>query len=169
MPDLAFDDATHGDQRGGITRVIDVNPTVSTSAYASGDAVGGLLTLAGAARHPNGSGVVHSIAVCSDTALTVDLDIAIFDQNPSGSTTTDNGAASIVAADAPKCVGVVSLVNSDSKVDLGASDIVTKTALNLPFNIPVDSRDLYAVVIIRGVHTPAATDALTFRFGILQD
>lgn len=169
MPDLSFNDATHGDQRGGITRVIDVNPTVSASPYASGDAVGGTLTLTNAARHPNGSGVVHSLAICSDTAITADLDVAIFDEDPSGSTTTDNGAASIVAADAPKCIGVISLVNADTKTDLGAADVIYKAALNIPFNISVDSRNLYAVVIARGAFTPAATDALTFRFGILQD
>ena len=40
---------------------IQVTPTISTSAYATGDCIGGLMTFANAARISGGSGIIQSI------------------------------------------------------------------------------------------------------------
>ena len=66
------------------SRVISVTPTVDTSIYASGDVVGGKMTFTGALSSWTGSGILTGAVVTDKAATSSDLELWLFDQDPSG-------------------------------------------------------------------------------------
>ena len=162
-----------GHQRGGFTDVVSVTPTVQTTpAYASGDVIGGVMTLSGAMRRQGARGILQSIVINSEAALTAELDVIICSEDPSAANTTvtENGAIAIDADDADLVLGVVNINSSDDGyADLGTPDCITKVNIGLPVEAADDSRDLYAIAVLRGAYTPATTTGVVFKFGIMQD
>lgn len=151
---------------GGFTVVRDVTPTVeATPDYSTGDVMGGLMTISNAARASGGSGIVNSIVLASKVDLTVDVDVVLFDANPSGTTFTENAAVAIATTDAAKVIGIVTL---STRHDLGTPVVASGRGLGVPFDA-ADGKDIYAVCIARGTINLGTTSDLTFRFGILQD
>lgn len=151
---------------GGLTKIVDVTPTVEAGAYASGDVMGGKMTLSNAVTMDGGTGILQSIMVCSKADLTVDLDVIIFSDDPTGTTFTENAAVAIATADAAKVLGVIPIA---TRKDLGTPVVAYALGIALPVAAGSTSRSLYACCVARGAHTPGTTTDITFRFGILQD
>ncbi len=130
-------------------------PAVSTTAYASGNVVGGLLTFAGAARVAAGSGLIQAASVVSKSAQSADLDLLIFAASPT-STLTDKTALALSATDLDKLVGVIRLTGWTA---LGTPSIVQAVSAGLPFKLAAGT-SLYGVLVARAAMTLASTTDL---------
>lgn len=151
----------------GNTSLIEVTPTISTSAYASGDQLGGLQTLTGALRVSGGTGVLENITVLDKDKEASAMTIFFFDDSPTVAS-SDNAALSISDAEmADKCIGHVSLAAIDYK-SISGSSIATVRNVGLALKA-ASGTSLYAIAMIEGTPTYGGTADLVFRYGILQD
>jgi hypothetical protein len=132
-------------------------PAVTTTAYASGNVVGGLLTFTGAARAAAGAGLIQAASVLSKSVQTAALDLLVFSANPSASTFTDHSAVSINSADTDKLVGVIHLTDWSA---LGTASIAQAVSAGLPFKL-ASGTSLYGVLVARAAMTLASTSDLT--------
>ena len=136
-------------------------PVVSASAiYASGDAVGGLLTFSGLGG--TGMGKILSINIIDKGHQKAATDVLLF--RSSVTATADNAPMALSAADALKTIGCFSIVTHDY-VDCGSVSIATKS---LGLNGFVDGVDdsLYGLLITRGTPTYATTSDLTIQLTV---
>ena len=76
-----------------------VTPTVTAGAYTAGDIMGALLTFKVGVRN---TVIVNEATVMIKAAVTPTLNLVLLEGNPSNTTTTDNAAYSLNAADAFK-------------------------------------------------------------------
>ena len=152
---------------GGVVARIDATPTVSTTpAYASGDNVGGKILLAGAARLPGGSGLIQSVVITSKSLQSATFDVVFFNADPTATAATDNAPQDIADADLAKVVGVAQCA---TVVPLTGASIHQATGLAMPFAGSSGSRDLYAIIVVRGTPTFASTSDVQLSVRILQD
>lgn len=158
---------------GGYTTVL--NPTAAldldtTPDYAAGDVFGQLLTFNAAVLEDGGTGVIQSIVVASEDAIGVDdLEMIVFDSNPTNTTFTDNAAVSIDVADLGKIIDTF-ILNEASVV--GATQCVLKRRnIGKEFKLASGYR-LYAVLVARDTINIANADAIlaaNINIGVLQD
>jgi hypothetical protein len=141
---------------------------VSTSpAYTAGDSVGGKLTFANAARFAAGSFDIGGIVLTDAIAQSAEMDLVLFDSDPSASTLTDNAAVVVAAADLSKICAIVNL--NDYKV-LGASGKSATYFFGISQPIKLASgTSLYGVLITRSTPTYSGTDNLTLEMTVTQD
>ena len=148
------------------SKVLTATPTVSTSAYSTGDNVGGKITLTDVCRANLGSGLIQSVVITSKSVQTATFDVIFFNADPSGSTFTDNGAQGVVDADLSKIIGVAQCT---TVVALSAESIHQATSLALPFALSGGSTTLYACIVVRGTPTLASTSDIWIAVRVLQD
>jgi hypothetical protein len=159
---------THIGEVGGATVVVEVTPTVSTSAYAAGDLIGTKLTFTDAARVAGGSGVVLSAALTDLDKQDKETDLILFDTNPSNTTFTDNAAFDVHDTDLLDVIGVVTFDVADY-TDFSDNSVATDKNLGIGFNL-TSGQDLYGALIARGTPTYSTTaDAISTRIFVLQD
>jgi hypothetical protein len=145
--------------------VVSVAPTVTASAYSTGNCLGGLMTFASMLDAAL-TGTLQSIQVVSKSALTCGLKLYLFNANPTGSTFTDKAAPSIAAADITKLVGVYTLSQADS--GLGTHTIWVLDAIGKTVSVASGST-LYALLTVQGTPTPASTSDITATLSVLKD
>jgi hypothetical protein len=92
------------------------------------------------------------------------IDVFIFNDDPSGSTFTNNGALAIVDADGPK---IISCLRLDQIFDTGDGKFMCVQNANIPY--VAAGTALYAVAVHRGTWAPDATDGITFTFHLVRD
>jgi hypothetical protein len=140
-------------------------PTITSgSAYASGNAVGGLITLSNVVAKTGQGGRIESVTLYSKSAQTGEIDFVwCGQQNPTGSTITDKTAVSIAAADFNKCRTVAQLTNWQS---FGAVSVAASGQLAEPFVITSGTTG-YGFLIARSTPTFSSTSdlQLTVRIG----
>lgn len=133
---------------------------VTAATYATGRTLGDLIVLANL-PDVNGDELVLIGAALADAAKqSLAADLVLFDQNPAGSTFTNNVAADIVAADLPKIVDVVNLATA-SYAAFAATSVVAARNVRIPIVTPA-SRTLYAALVSRGAPTYTA-NCLTLK------
>lgn len=152
---------------GGFTAMLQNTPTVTATAYAAGQCVGGLIALSGASRTAGGSGLIQSVAVSFLSGVQPSVDVVFFNANPTASTITNNTALAINAADVGKVVGVAHL--SDITL-LGASSpsFIQATGLALPFVVSTGTI-LYCALVIRSSASLTSVSDATLTVRVLQD
>lgn len=160
-------------QNGPQTRCTTVSPTVTAGAYTSGQDMGGLLTFTNALRSSSRAGLVTAVNVVDLAAQTADLELVLFNDNPSGSTFTDNATLTIAAADIPKIAAVVSLSTS-SRFSWGSlRGVKYLGSLSLPVqggqSTGTSSPTLYGALVSRGTPTQASTSDIKVTVCISQD
>lgn len=147
----------------------DTAPVVSVSpAYSSGDAVGGLLTFTGSLNKVAFSGTLVSVLLTDTSKQNANIDVIIFNANPTGSTITDNAAINIVAADVGKII---------ARVPIAAANYTSFSATSVPLvpaqvaclQLAAEGVILYAAMVTTSTQTYAATTAISLRLGIVQD
>lgn len=157
----------HGQEVGGNQTTIAVAQTVTaSSAYASGNAVGGLMTLAGAARisgalgGPGTSGMMQSILVASKSLQTAQIDVVLFNANPTASTCTDKTAFVLAAADFDKVIGAAHVADwtAGSTGSFGQAQNMA-----MPYAL-ASATTIYACAITRGTPTFASTSDISLIF-----
>lgn len=153
---------------GGYEFAVASTPTVQNAAYSSGNAIGGLQTIA-AFRTPGGSGIVNNVSVWSKGGSTTAMTIYMFNSNPSASTCTDKAAFVLNAADISKLVAVAPPVLTPAIV--GAGTTATTASQQTPVNMVNGdaTQNLYVCAVVGGSVTPASTSDLVFKFAGVQD
>lgn len=158
------------------TKWTSVTPTVDTSAYASGDVIGGKLTFTNAL--PNGSGILVSSVISDRDGQGVDLSLVLFESDPSTSTLTDQAAPTIANVDLPKILAVIPF-GSSSRTTLGAKGVKyvgslanSLRALQASSTAPstmIVGKTLYGVLVSGGAPTFTNASSITVRLAIVSD
>ena len=147
-----------------------LTPTVTgdTAAYATGDNVGGLLTMQDVTLSEAGSGVIRFVQIMSKSLQTATFDVIFFNASPAASTFTNNAAQDIADADLPYVIGVMQCA---TVVALSGASIHQSGSVNgngIPFRL-ASGRVLYAAIVVRGTPTLGSTSDLSISIKILQD
>jgi hypothetical protein len=144
----------------------------NTTAYATLDAVSDstsaptALNFANVVRENGGHGVIKYVRMLDSVlgTLPTSFKLILFDTTPTP--TNDNAALSITDANAANIVAVA---------DLLASAALSATAnayyhlqMDVPFQAAAADRDLYGLVQVVGVYTPASAEVFTFEIGVEQ-
>jgi hypothetical protein len=130
-------------------RLIDVAvaPTVTAGAYSAGDIMGGLMTFTVAANAGE-TVIIDSVQITLKAAVAPSLTLVLFNASPSSTTTTDNAAYSLNAADAFKlrCALPINSLGG-FMVDHGTPNSFHLGNLELVINPDGDGKDIYGLLI----------------------
>lgn len=165
-------DPTHGLPvqvvSGGATstiRVTSAQTVTASSAYVTGNVVGGNITFTNAVPIASGGGIIQTVVVRGKAGQAVPYDIFLFDSAPS--TQTDKTAVALTTGDLAACIGTISV----SGMVLGAATtngIITSTGLGQAFKLG-SGTTLYAVLVARGTPTYASTSDVSLDLVILPN
>lgn len=134
-------------------------PVVDTAIYASGDLLGTLMTFNVASARDTGGLVLDQVLIRDAAKQQANVDLVLFDADPSNTTLTDNAAVAIHASDLSKVIGVVSLT---THVAFNANGISLAKAVGLLVMVP---EKLYGLLVARATPTYAAAADLTVVLG----
>lgn len=148
---------------GGVTKEVCISPTVTASAYAAGNLMGGLISLPSAVFGLN-TGVLESIRLDFKSVQTAEFDVYFFASQPAG-TYTDKATPSISGADSLLVQPPLKLVNNAS--GLGTHTVYGLDGIGRAINLGAGT--LYAVVQTEGTPTPASTSDMQLCASVLQD
>jgi hypothetical protein len=145
--------------------LVNVTPTLDTSAYASGDVLFVATTTGNLLRVNDGTGLLKSVQVIDKGDQGAAFDLYFFSSNVT--TGAFNGAPSISDADTASFLGMVSIATGDYK-DLGGARVASKNAIDIVLKAASGAKNVY-IAAVNGSGTPtyAASD-LVFRLGVLQ-
>jgi hypothetical protein len=146
----------HTIARRDVVRISVAVAGTSTTAYAAGDQVGTMCTLANAARISGGTGMIVGVSLQGYNDAMGAFDVVFFD-NSAVTLAADNAAFNLATdADVLESVAVVQLSGA---YDLGANRIAQAFNLAVPFFCS-GSTSLYAALITRAAFTNASGDTL---------
>lgn len=152
----------------GKGRLLVITPTLTTSAYADGDQMGGVLTLTSAVDATADTATLISVQVVDKAKQSAPFDILFFNASPTLAS-TDNAALSVSDTEmVQKFIGRVSVDSADYS-DTAQSSDATVLGVGLYLQAAAGSSDLYAVLQCRGTPTYGAAADLVVKLGILQD
>lgn len=171
---------TMSNQVGGFSTELTVTPVISAaSAYTSGDQVGGIQTIAvldtlsnvkdAPCQDQNSCAYLMGLKVIDKSKQAQPLQIFFFNALPTVAS-VDNGAMSIVDAQASKCIGWVSVLATDydGPAEWSIADVNISACLKA-VKSTVDDGPLYAVVKTTGTPTYGTTSDLIFKYYFSQD
>lgn len=153
---------------------IAVTPTCSTSAYAVGDQVGGLMTFASAALASGGTGVIVGAELTCRAANTVtpELDLLLFEASPTVAS-VDNGAADITDAnrESARELPTITFATADYTALSANSSCAGFVGGGQPAVdfITSGSDDLFGILVTRTAFTLASTTDIVVAIRVLQD
>ena len=154
----------HIGQVGGEGIRIQATPTISAAAiYAAGDAVGGLMTFAGAARVAGGSGVIKNVMINDDDGEDAALELWLFTETVT--VPGDNAAWAPSEADLRKLVCVIA--TNDGTWYAAGTPSVCDIECARSYNVTVTS--LFGQLVTRGAPTYTATDDISVTISLMQD
>lgn len=131
-----------------------VTPTVTaSSAYASGNIVGSVMTFANAARANGGTGMLTSVVLKFQDGQTGAFDLLLFKSLPAG-TYTDKTAVSLTTADNNLLVKVVHIADCTST---GTTSLCQADGLAKNYST-VSTTSLYGLLVTRATPTFTATN-----------
>lgn len=145
--------------------------TEASPDYSAGDLVGGKLTFTGALNAVTGTGMLMSVLIEDAAAQAGDVDLVIFESNPSSTTFTENSALAIHASDLSKVVAVVKLASTEDSV-YSANAAKFKGNLWIPvraLSSTSPGSTLYGAMVARETINLAGTADLTVTLAIVCD
>jgi hypothetical protein len=148
--------------------LIDVEPTVDTSAYAVGDLMFNPVEIENAVAVNGGTSLLHSVSVANDDALTGAFDL-VFTASDDIIGTFNNavsGESGLSDANADLILGITSVTNM---VDVGACSVGSKGNIGLVLKAPAGSRSIYVWGISQSTNNPTAGTGYKLRIGIIKD
>lgn len=156
----------HVGEVGGNSTRITPSITVSTTAYAAGDSIGGKITLTGALRAAGKGVVLTDIVILDRAAQSPTGTIILFNADPTAATITDN-AAFVFSTDDLKVIAAI---------PVAAADYVTINSKAVASIAPpprtltaASGTALYAAFVTTSTPTFAASTNLQVSFGLLRD
>jgi len=156
----------HIGEVGSPGTTISQTPTVTVGAYTAGDAVGGLLTFANAARVSGGGGVVKGVLIIDDAGQDAELELWLFNQTFTAM--ADNAPWAPSEADLENCIGVVSTATSDQGWMAAGTPSVCDIEVAKRYDL-VGTSLFGQLVSPTDTPTFAATDDVTVKVMLLQD
>ncbi len=143
-------------------------PTINTSAYTSGDELGTLITITGAARYTAGGGYVRSITIVDKTqAQRSAIDVVFF--AASISVAGNNNPFLPSDADMLNCLGIVAVATGDYNTAWAGTptnSVATKLAVDFPYVCAATS--LFSLLVVRGTPTYTATSDIVVSYTLEQ-
>jgi hypothetical protein len=137
-------------------------PTISTSAYVSGNVLGGVQTF----LMGNSGFITNAEVTFNSGSFSGSVNLLLFNANPTGGGTTDHAALALTSTDTAKLIGVLSLANCTT---LNSGTIVqcqASQATPQSFTLPA-GQTVYAVAQVVGTPTFAGTsDAIFTLYGV---
>lgn len=146
--------------------VVSVTPTLDTGAYATGDLMGGKLSVAGAASASGGSGKILSVVVVDDDKQLGALTIQCFAADPTNTTHTDQAAFAPADADLATAIASVDVLSTDYQ-SYSTNSVASRYNLNIPYDLATGTT-LYCDLVSRDAKTYAA-DGITLLFFLERD
>lgn len=146
-------------------KTITVQPAISTTAYAAGQVIGGIMTLTGALRTAVLSGTWMGVQVVEKSTQKAPMDIVLFTQNPTPANFTDHATA-VWTNDYANIIAINNIVAANY------STLATSCGVcmgNLNKRVISATGNLYAVAICNGTPTYASASHLYFTFYFEQD
>jgi len=140
------------------------SPTISTSVYAAGDAIGGLLEWTDAVRVSGGSAILQSVTIVDKDSERAAMDLVLFDATFTAP--TDNAAFDPTDAELAGVVGVVPIYSGDYSA-FSDNAVAHRSGLGMPLVLAGTS--LFGALVARSTPTYTATTDLSVILGILQD
>jgi hypothetical protein len=154
----------HLGEVGGNVANVQTTPTTTAVAFTTGWSVGGLQTIASAARVSGGTGLLQDVVVSIKTNQTATYDIFLFNDTTLSSTCTNAAAFVYSSADFAKLVGVIHVTD----ITAGNTTSVAQ-ALNLAKTYKAVATSLYACAVVRGTPTWGSTTDLTFSYTFIRN
>ena len=133
-----------------VSHTLEITPTISTSIYADGDVVGGLLDLR-ILCGGGGGGTIRQVRLVDDDSEGVALYLYLFDGKPTTIADQAAFAAAITVADLKKMIGRISIAAADY-LTINTNDVVWKDDINLPHG----TGELWGYLVTNG-STPTYT------------
>ena len=148
--------------------LIDVQPTVDTSAYQAGDLMFNPIKIENAVAVKGGSAILQSIAVANDDALVGSFDLVLTgsDDAPGTLNNAVSGESGLSDANADLTLGITSITNM---VDVGTCSIGSKQNIGMVIKAEATTRDVYVWGIAQSTDNPTGATGYKLRFGIVQD
>jgi hypothetical protein len=151
-----------------LTTAVAVTPTVTASAYAANNGIGGQMTFTNIipAVAPGFNGVFQSItAKFKATAVTGTLTVAIFKASVgTPANYADHGAITWGSGDMANLLGIYQLNNP---LSLGGATMTVYNLDGIGKAFTGASSSLYAVVTVGGTPTPASASDFTLELAVL--
>ena len=122
-----------------------LQPTITAGAYAAGDALGGLLTFANAARVAGSSGRIVKVVIVDDDLQLAPIDIVFFNQTFTN--TADNAPFDPSDADLENCIGYVDVAATDYAAFADNSVACKASGLRMPFDYDLVGTSLFAQMV----------------------
>ncbi len=143
---------------GGDYQTPAIVPTIQNAAYASGNVIGGLQTVAFFRSASPASATLDQVCIGWLGGETVSDTIYIFTANPASSTTTDKSAFSLAAADAKKLVTSPFTLTAAAPTGTTDSFACQSLAVSAVNGDGTATQNLYVVHVVGGSVTPAVGD-----------
>lgn len=152
---------------GGHSTTISVTGTISTTAYAEKDSIGGKWTFADAVRSSGGSATLQTVVLSDRSRASGAIDLIFYAQDPSVTSISDNSPLNLANQDLLKIVGVVNIGNTDY-LHLVNNAVCVKAGLGLAFKCPTGTT-LYCTPIARNAPQYASAQDLCLMITLYQD
>ena len=142
---------------------ISQTPTITAGAYAANDAVGGLLTFAGAALLEGRGGLIKDMLILDDAGQDAELELWLF--NATFTAMADNDAWAPSEADLRKLVGIISTAGGA----YFAAGTPSAARVEASQRYDLAGTSLFGQLVTRGTPTYVAIDDVTVIIGVIQD
>lgn len=149
-----------------------VTPTLTATAYSTGQLMGGKLTFSNVLDLSTCVGYLRSVLITDLNAQAVDLDLVLFHTDPTNTTFTNAAAFTLADADIGKVLCALSFgsANRFAFADNSIKYIAPSGAVPLlGFVSNAPSRTLYGALIARGAHTSATASDITIKLFTSQN
>ena len=141
-----------------------LTPTVTAGAYSASDAVGGLLTFAGAGDKNTDHGTVLRLVIVDDAMQNVALTLWLFNQTFTAM--VDNAEWDIADSDNQNCIGAILVAASDYSA--GKDNSVASVDCNFVYALSGSGTSLYGQLVTAGTPTYAAADDITVKLTVSE-
>lgn len=147
----------------------DIQIANTAATYAAGRQIGSLITISGALRTVNRTGVLVTLAVVDAQLVSPPLTLMFFRSAPT-ITSTNNTTVAISAAEMnTKFIGFVDVGTTDwMRLSAVGAASVTNIGLNID-STDAASQSLYVLVVAAGAFTYSSTNQLKMSLTIIQD
>lgn len=148
-----------------------VTRPADTTAYAAGDAVGGVIAFAGAAKSNEG-GVINQLLVIdsANVATKPDLELWLFDTTIAAA--GDNAAFAPSDAEIATLIGVILIPTASFKIGNAVASTGNSMCdlqnLGLPFNCKPGVNAIFGQLVARNAYVPLSGEVFTLRLKVLD-
>lgn len=149
--------------RPGIAARLSQTPTISTSIYAAGDAVGGLLTFSNAARTSAGGLRIKQVIIVDKDAEMAPMTLALFDRIITPS--SDNAVFDPTDAD---LANLVALIPIGTYTAFNDNAIGRSADLDIPVKL-TGGPDMFGQLSTHGTPTYTATSDIIIIVSVIQE